>query len=108
MRCWRVGIGSGCVLWYGLLPETQCCWWLGCCAPLCRGIGLALTRKLAALGFRVILGCRNATKGREAVESVVQPLEASHPDVRTRVSTMLLDVSSLASVRQFCSVAEGR
>jgi NAD(P)-dependent dehydrogenase (short-subunit alcohol dehydrogenase family) len=33
-----------------------------------RGIGLAVTRQLARLGFTVILGARDAVKGQEAAQ----------------------------------------
>ena len=71
------------------------------CLP-CSGIGFALAVRLAATGFHVVLGCRSAARGSDAVARLVASLSAVHPGVERRVSTALLDVASLASVRGLC------
>ncbi|MGZ4689679.1 MAG: SDR family oxidoreductase [Acidimicrobiia bacterium] len=59
------------------------------------GIGLETARRLAAAGARVVLAVRNPTKGAAAVADI----RDSHPGVD--VSAESLDLSSLASVREF-------
>ncbi|HEU5100320.1 MAG TPA: oxidoreductase [Roseiflexaceae bacterium] len=59
------------------------------------GIGYEAARALAAKGARVILAVRNAEKGRAAVSAI----QRAHPSASAEV--MALDLSNLASVRQF-------
>lgn len=59
------------------------------------GIGFETARVFAAQGARVILACRNATKGEDAVLRI----RAETPG--SQVENMALDLSSLDSVRNF-------
>ncbi len=61
------------------------------------GIGLETARRLAGAGAEVILAVRNPTKGAEAVADIT----ASHPGAA--VTAEALDLSSLASVREFAT-----
>ncbi len=66
------------------------------------GIGLAAAEGLARQGFHVWLLCRDAARGRAAMESIRKSVPNAALDVAT------VDVSSLASVRQFVSAFPGR
>jgi len=57
-----------------------------------KGLGLETTRRLAALGWTVWLGCRDAALGEKAAASVA----AEHADADVRV--LVLDVTSDESV----------
>ncbi len=59
------------------------------------GLGLGITRRLAASGAEVILAVRNADKGRQAM----QDLLAENP--RARLSIELIDLASLQSIGEF-------
>jgi NAD(P)-dependent dehydrogenase (short-subunit alcohol dehydrogenase family) len=59
------------------------------------GLGLGITRRLAAAGAEVILAVRNAEKGRQAM----QELLAENP--RARLSLELIDLASLQSIGEF-------
>jgi len=59
------------------------------------GIGFQTAKVLAAKGANLILACRDPAKASQAVER----MKAKQPDAR--VSTGLLDLSSLASIRAF-------
>lgn len=59
------------------------------------GIGLEAARSLAAAGARVIMACRNITKGKAAAASI----RAETPDAALTVAE--LDLASLDSVRAF-------
>jgi NAD(P)-dependent dehydrogenase (short-subunit alcohol dehydrogenase family) len=59
------------------------------------GIGWDTARALAAKGARVVLGCRNEDKGRDAAERI----RRRRPDADVRAEK--LDLGSLASVRRF-------
>lgn len=59
------------------------------------GIGLETVRALAARGARVILACRDESRGRVAREAVL----GSAPDAKVEVGR--LDLAELASVRDF-------
>jgi NAD(P)-dependent dehydrogenase (short-subunit alcohol dehydrogenase family) len=59
------------------------------------GIGYETARALAARGARVVLGCRNAEKGKDAEARI----RAAVPGADVRVEP--LDLGSLASVRAF-------
>lgn len=56
------------------------------------GIGFALARILAGLGVRVLLGCRHAGRGRDAVAKI----KAANPSADVRL--LLIDVSDPVSV----------
>ena len=59
------------------------------------GLGLVTTRELARAGARVIMGCRDATRGAAARSRVVEQVPDAAVDVRR------LDLASLASIREF-------
>ena len=59
------------------------------------GIGKEIARNLAYFGATVVLACRSREKGGAALEEIVAD------SGNDRVSLMLVDVSSLASVRAF-------
>ena len=59
------------------------------------GLGFESSRALAEYGAHVVIACRNPKLGNEAVEKI----KAKHPDAD--VTTMVLDLASLASVDQF-------
>lgn len=59
------------------------------------GIGKAAARQLASLGARVILACRSAERGAQAVAEI-QQISSSK-----KVELMLVDMSSQQSIRQF-------
>ncbi len=61
------------------------------------GIGFETARALAEKGAEVVLGCRDAARGRDAFQRILQ----AHPDAS--VSLMTLDLSSLDSVRSFAA-----
>jgi NAD(P)-dependent dehydrogenase (short-subunit alcohol dehydrogenase family) len=65
------------------------------------GLGLATARELARAGAAVVLACRNAAKGEAAAGEIA----AAVPGARLHVAE--LDLSSLASVRQFTDALEG-
>ena len=60
------------------------------------GIGFAAATALAARGARVIVATRDPDKGRAAAERIGSGAEPRH-----------LDLSSLASVREFSAAIEG-
>lgn len=65
------------------------------------GIGFEAARELAKKEARVVLACRNESKGNDALQRIVDV----HP--AASVELMLLDLSSLASVARFAeAVAE--
>lgn len=59
------------------------------------GIGKAASLQLARAGATVIMACRSAERGARAVEEVRKTADSS------RVESMLVDLSSQASIRQF-------
>jgi NAD(P)-dependent dehydrogenase (short-subunit alcohol dehydrogenase family) len=59
------------------------------------GLGLSTARELARAGAEVILACRNAEKGRRALEEVAAAARGSEPRVEP------LDLADLASVQAF-------
>ncbi|MFZ5824389.1 MAG: SDR family NAD(P)-dependent oxidoreductase [Bacillota bacterium] len=61
------------------------------------GIGKAAAHRFAAQGWQVVMACRSLDSGRRAQQEIMEA--TSNPGVRlTR-----LDVSSFASIRQFCT-----
>lgn len=68
------------------------------------GLGFETARGLASRGAKVLLACRSAVRGGEAIERIRQESHAALLEFRA------LDLSSLASVRAFARdfVAEGR
>lgn len=61
------------------------------------GIGLQIALDLARQGSTVYLACRNMSKAEEAVSLILSEI----PTAKGRVKALLLDTSSLASVRDF-------
>jgi NAD(P)-dependent dehydrogenase (short-subunit alcohol dehydrogenase family) len=61
------------------------------------GMGLASTIKLAKLGARVVMACRSAERGRQALQEAREQSGSSH------IELMLCDLGSLASIRSFAS-----
>lgn len=61
------------------------------------GLGLETARELARAGAAVVLACRNAEKGAAAVQSI----QSDAPGASVTLSA--LDLSSLASVREFAA-----
>ncbi|KAL9132542.1 MAG: hypothetical protein Q9175_006287 [Cornicularia normoerica] len=61
------------------------------------GIGLQIALGLARQGATVYLACRNASKAEEAVSRILSEV----PTSKGRVNSLLLDLSSLSSVRAF-------
>jgi NAD(P)-dependent dehydrogenase (short-subunit alcohol dehydrogenase family) len=59
------------------------------------GLGLAVARELALHGARVVLACRDTTKGAQAQRAI----EAQAPDASLEVAA--LDLADLASVESF-------
>jgi NAD(P)-dependent dehydrogenase (short-subunit alcohol dehydrogenase family) len=59
------------------------------------GLGLSAARELARHGAHVVLACRNTAKG----EAAVSEIEAASPGARVELAA--LDLSSLASVKEF-------
>ncbi len=68
------------------------------------GLGLGITRRLAAAGAEVILAVRNPQKGRQAM----QDLLAENPEAR--LSVEVIDLASLQSIGEFVArlIAAGR
>ena len=61
------------------------------------GIGRAAAMMLATAGAEVVMACRNRERGGQAVDAV------QHGSGSTRVSLLLLDLSSRASIRGACT-----
>ncbi len=59
------------------------------------GIGLVAARELARAGARVVLACRNASKGAEAVSGITAAVPAAQVELAS------LDLGSLDSIRAF-------
>ena len=63
------------------------------------GIGLGIALRLAGQGCTVYLACRNISKADEAVSQI----ESQVPISKGRIRSLVLDISSLDSVRAFAS-----
>lgn len=66
------------------------------------GIGRAAAEKLAWLGATVVMACRSAERGQQALQAVKQA--TNNP----KVEWMRLDLSSQASIRQFAAAFQER
>ncbi len=62
------------------------------------GIGFAVARSLAKCGVEVIMACRNEQRCQSAAEDIRKDTNGV---VGTKVSTMVVDTSSLSSVQKF-------
>ncbi|KAJ2823855.1 Retinol dehydrogenase 14 [Coemansia furcata] len=67
------------------------------------GIGFETAKALGCAGFHTILACRNAERGKEAVESLEQQTE-----LEGRFEFMELDLASLESVHNFVELFKAR
>ena len=65
------------------------------------GIGFEIARHLASKGARVLLGSRNAAKGREAVNRI----KTGHPSANAAV--LVLDLADMASIRAAAEQVQG-
>lgn len=61
------------------------------------GMGLASTVELAKEGYRVVMVCRSAQRGEQALQ------EAKRQSGSARIELMLCDLGSLASIREFAA-----
>lgn len=61
------------------------------------GIGLATARELARRGARVVLGCRNESRGAEAAALITAEVPGAEVEFRP------LDLADLSSVREFAA-----
>ena len=66
------------------------------------GIGFAIARELARQGSTVYLACRNMSKADDAVSQIQSQL----PESKSRIKSLVLDTSSLDSVRAFARTWE--
>lgn len=66
------------------------------------GLGLESAKKLAAQGARVIMACRNETKGQQAMNEI----RTEYPEAK--LDLMQLDLSDLQSVRDFADQVHER
>jgi NAD(P)-dependent dehydrogenase (short-subunit alcohol dehydrogenase family) len=73
-----------------------------------RGIGLALAKKLASYGFRVVLACRNPGRAAAATTAVSQHVPRVFDADAAHVISMTVDVASVESVKQFCQEFQRR
>jgi len=67
------------------------------------GLGFETARRLLLEGMRVVIACRNITKGQAAVEKLLDITSARIDAHEEDVSVMELDVSSISSVRSFAA-----
>ena len=63
------------------------------------GLGFVTARELARAGAHVVMGCRDAARGEQARERLLQDVPGAQVEVRT------LDLASLASIRTFADHA---
>ena len=66
------------------------------------GIGFAIALELARQGSTVYLACRNMSKADDAVSQI----QSQVPESKGRIRSIVLDTSSLGSVRAFASIWE--
>lgn len=64
------------------------------------GVGFETTKQLSAAGAHIILACRNASKAADAIVQIRETQPSAN------LSTELLDLSSLTSVRKFADVIQ--
>ena len=67
-----------------------------------RGLGLATAKKLAMEGFHVVIAARDPISGGAAADAIRRELPGASAE------SMALDLSSLASVRDFAAAYRGR
>lgn len=61
------------------------------------GIGSETARVLALRGVHVVMGVRNMAAGKEVKEAIIKETPSA------KIDAMMLDLSSMASVRKFAS-----
>eukprot|EP00850_Spirogloea_muscicola_P020135 SM000208S06305 [mRNA] locus=s208:13644:16915:+ [translate_table: standard] len=71
------------------------------------GVGKATARELAALGAQVIIACRSAKKGEEAVQDISLDLRVRRAGKASGVQALPLDLSSFQSIRSFVKEFNG-
>jgi NAD(P)-dependent dehydrogenase (short-subunit alcohol dehydrogenase family) len=67
------------------------------------GIGFQAALELARHGARVLLGCRSAAKGLQALEKLRKAVPAAQAEVAQQAEVVELDMASLASIRAFAA-----
>ena len=71
-----------------------------------RGIGLAITTRLVAMGHRVIMGCRAEDKAMEAMEAVSAALAKEVPNARDQMEFIPLDLEKSDTFAPACKMFE--
>eukprot|EP00850_Spirogloea_muscicola_P009889 SM000056S18007 [mRNA] locus=s56:589388:594997:+ [translate_table: standard] len=71
------------------------------------GVGKATARELAARGAQVIIACRSAKKGEEAVQDISLDLRVRRAGKASGVRALPLDLSSFQSIRSFVKEFDG-
>eukprot|EP00850_Spirogloea_muscicola_P014691 SM000107S14057 [mRNA] locus=s107:225408:232456:+ [translate_table: standard] len=71
------------------------------------GVGKATARELAARGAQVIIACRSAKKGEEAVQDISLDLRVRRAGKASGVQALPLDLSSFQSIRSFVKEFDG-
>lgn len=66
------------------------------------GIGKAAAFKFAAEGYRVVMACRNMEISAAVQQDIIETTKNNHVDL------MELDLSSLASIRSFCTAFKAK
>ena len=72
-----------------------------------RGIGFALAKRLIAVGFEVVLACRNQQRGSAARDAILAEF-GQDASVSSRLHLILVDVASLKSVAAFCKAFQAQ
>lgn len=67
-----------------------------------RGIGLAVSKGLAKIGYHVIIGVRNVESGNKLAEELVAEKASGS------IESIQLDVSSMKSVRKFAKIVKSK
>jgi len=67
-----------------------------------RGLGFEIAKALAGAGAEIVLGCRDADKGRQASTALTALVPAA------RIEPMALDLADLGSIRRFADAFLGR
>lgn len=65
------------------------------------GVGKEIAMQLAALGAELILGCRDAKKGKVTASEITRRISSSRSTRRVKPVVMQIDTSSQKSIREF-------